>query len=74
MKEEIGKWLMDIAKYVATAIVITGIFSDVTDIRAIVTLGVIICLPVLVIGLYLIKQAKEKDINNINKKKKGKKR
>jgi len=50
MKEEFGKWLMDVAKYVITAVVITGLFSEVTDIQTIVILGVGISLPILLIG------------------------
>lgn len=28
MKKELGKWLMDIAKYIATAVVISSIFTE----------------------------------------------
>lgn len=29
MRKEFGKWLMDIAKYIATAIILTSIFGDI---------------------------------------------
>lgn len=29
MKKEFGKWLMDIAKYITTAVVLTSIFGEV---------------------------------------------
>ena len=29
MKKELGKWLMDIAKYITTAVVLTSIFGEV---------------------------------------------
>lgn len=29
MKKEFGKWLMDIAKYITTAVILTSIFGDV---------------------------------------------
>lgn len=28
MKKELGKWLMDIAKYIATAVIISSIFME----------------------------------------------
>ena len=31
MKKEFGKWLMDIAKYLATAILLSSLFSDLSD-------------------------------------------
>ena len=31
MKKELGKWLMDIAKYITTAVVLTSIFGDVQE-------------------------------------------
>ena len=31
MKEEIGKWLMDIAKYILTAILLTSLFDGLED-------------------------------------------
>lgn len=29
MRKELGKWLMDIAKYITTAVILTSIFGDV---------------------------------------------
>lgn len=29
MKEEIGKWFLDIAKYLVTAVLITSVFDDI---------------------------------------------
>ena len=31
MKKEIGKWLMDIAKYLTTAILLSSLFSDIKN-------------------------------------------
>ena len=31
MRKELGKWLMDIAKYITTAVVLTSIFGDVQE-------------------------------------------
>ena len=33
MKKELGKWLMDIAKYVLTAVVVMSLVSDLGDVR-----------------------------------------
>ena len=29
MKKEFGKWLMDIAKYITTAVILTSIFGEI---------------------------------------------
>ena len=29
MRKELGKWLMDIAKYITTAVILTSIFGEV---------------------------------------------
>ena len=31
MRKEFGKWLMDIAKYITTAVILTSIFGDVDE-------------------------------------------
>lgn len=31
MKKELGKWLMDIAKYITTAVILTSVFGDIKD-------------------------------------------
>ena len=33
MRKELGKWLMDIAKYVLTAVVVMSLVSDLGDVR-----------------------------------------
>ena len=59
MKKELGKWLMDIAKYITTAVVLTSIFGEVEQqciIYAGVTLAVALSLGW---GLYLVRDKKE---------------
>ncbi len=53
MKKEFGKWLMDIAKYIATAVVLSSVFGEVNTwiMYLIATVSVI---TILVIGLFLI--------------------
>ncbi|MDR1814234.1 MAG: hypothetical protein LBR18_05240 [Tannerella sp.] len=70
MKEELGKWLMDIAKYIATAVVITSLFGEITETKIVMIVGGIITILVLLLGLFLVKQEKDK----ITKNKKGKKK
>lgn len=62
MKKELGKWLMDIAKYVTTAVLLSSLFSGIDEwpwylyllvvIAAVVTLGA---------GLMMLKDKKEEE-------------
>lgn len=66
MKKELGKWLMDIAKYMVTALLLSSVFGDIG--QASVFICVIAASAItLGWGLYLVKDNKD-----INKKKKGK--
>ena len=68
MKKELGKWFMDIAKYLATAILLSSMFSDLSDYRLVLTaFGT--ALACLAIGLYIVRKSEEVE----NKKKKHKK-
>ena len=67
MKKEFGKWLMDIAKYMVTALLLSTIFADM-DNSIIVYIVVILSAIVLGFGLYWVNEG-EKDY-----KKKGKKK
>ena len=53
MKRELGKWLMDIAKYMATALLISSVFGDISNgwILVIVTITMA---ALLIGGLYLV--------------------
>lgn len=52
MKKELGKWLMDVAKYVATAIIITSAFRN-TEPSITYVGGAITVLITLFIGITL---------------------
>ena len=54
MKTELGKWLMDIAKYIATAVVLTTIFGEIGSEVTLAVLGGATVLLTLVGGLFLI--------------------
>lgn len=58
-KKEFGKWLMDIAKYMATALLLSSAFGDMEN--PLVVISVIIATAsTLVFGLVLVKDKKEK--------------
>lgn len=63
MRKELGKWLMDIAKYITTAVILTSIFGDVEQ-KWIIYLGGILAVAfTLGWGLYLVKdKRKENDM------------
>ena len=69
VKKELGKWFMDIAKYLATAILLSYMFSDLSNgtllVWAVVTTA--ICL---IGGLIIINNAEKIENKKNNKKKK----
>jgi len=58
MKKEFGKWLMDVAKYIATAVILSTIFSDMQEKSAFFILGIVGMIFMLVWGLYLVNEPK----------------
>lgn len=54
MGTELGKWLMDVAKYIATAVLLSSVFGDVTGLWTIIIV-ISTILATLVVGLILIK-------------------
>ena len=67
MELELGKWLLDIAKYLVTALLLASIFSDMSN-PWIVTMVIVSAVATLSLGLYLIKK-NEKSINNKKQRK-----
>ena len=63
MKHKLGDWLMDIAKYVATAVILSTIFSTTENRITIIAWGIAAMLSALLWGLYLNKNDKNKKIN-----------
>lgn len=60
MRKELGKWLMDIAKYITTAVVLSSIFGDVQEKWVIYfVVSIAIVLPLLA-GLWLVREEKKK--------------
>lgn len=60
MKKELGKWLMDIAKYITTAVVLSSIFGDVQEKWIIYVGGSLAIIVTLLAGLWLVKEEKKK--------------
>ena len=67
MKKEFGKWLMDIAKYMVTALLLSTIFSEMQD-PIIIYIVVILSSIVLGFGLYWVNKG-EQEIENKKKMK-----
>jgi len=67
---EFGKWLMDIAKYLATALLIFALFRDIHEISLIVMIGLPSIVLLLGVGLFLRKRSEKQDIRKRKRKKK----
>jgi len=61
IRKEIGKWLMDVAKYVVTAVVLSTFFSEIQEERFMYLIALAISIVVVVVGLYLQKEPVEKE-------------
>ncbi len=60
MKKELGKWLMDIAKYLVTAVLLASVFSDIAQkwmVYIVVSIAILITLGG---GLWLLRDKEEK--------------
>ena len=56
MKKEFGKWLMDIAKYMVTALLLSTIFADMAE-PIILWMVIISSMVVLGFGLYWVNES-----------------
>ena len=54
MKKEIGKWFMDVAKYIATAVLLTQIFGGMADSVYIIVFALISVIIIFTIGVSII--------------------
>ena len=62
MKKELGKWFLDIAKYLVTAVLLASVFSDITEkwiVYVVVSIAIVITLCS---GLILLKDKKKKGV------------
>lgn len=53
MRKEFGKWLMDIAKYIATAVILSSVFGEVEPLLLYIG-DTIAVLSTLTVGLFLV--------------------
>jgi len=60
MKKEFGKWLMDIAKYIVTAIILSSFFSGMNEQQWIYIVAAVVAAIVVGFGLYLQKEEPDK--------------
>ena len=60
IKEELAKWLLDIGKYVATAVLITSFLGDLRESWMIYVFGLITVFVSLLAGLWIIKTLNNK--------------
>ena len=61
MRKEIGKWLMDVAKYVLTAVIISTIFKEMQD-KWMYVIASIIAITTFSLGLWFLHSKKEEDL------------
>lgn len=59
MKKEFGKWLMDIAKYLTTAVFLSSVFNDIKESWVIYLVVSVAIVLTLLTGLLLVKDKKE---------------
>ena len=59
-KEKFADFLIDVAKYVLTGVVITSLFNDVTDKTIIYLVGLGVVCSTLLLGLSLTSKTKDK--------------
>ena len=58
MRKEIGKWFMDIAKYVATAVLISSFLGGFEQKWVMYLIGIVTVVFCFLCGLYFIKEKK----------------
>ena len=59
MRKEFGKWLMDIAKYLTTAVLLSSVFNDINESWVIYLVVSVAIVLTLLTGLLLVKDKKE---------------
>lgn len=57
MKKEFGKWLMDIAKYMTTAVLLSSVFNDIRELWIVYVACGLSVLILLCLGLSLVKDS-----------------
>ena len=60
MRKEFGKWLMDVAKYMVTALLLSSVFGDMES-PLVLTSVIVASSATLGAGLWLVRNKKEKE-------------
>ena len=74
MKKEIGKWFMDVAKYIATAVLLTQIFGGMGDSAYIIIYALISVVVIFALGVSIIHSDDEDQKRREHNRKKKDKR
>lgn len=67
MKREIGKWFLDIAKYIVTAVILKELFGGFDEKSIIVTIGTLTALFAFITGIVILNSADIKDNDSKSK-------
>ena len=59
--ENLGKYLLDISKYVTTGVVIASLFKDMNDSSTIYIVGTVVAVSTLIVGLVLTNKKRKKE-------------
>jgi hypothetical protein len=59
--ENLGKYLLDISKFVTTGVVIASLFKDMDDSTTIYVIGTIVAVSTLIVGLVLTNKKRKKE-------------
>lgn len=59
--ENLGKYLLDISKYVTTGVVIASLFKDMDDNSSIYIVGTVVAVATLIVGLVLTNKKRKKE-------------
>ena len=58
-KNDLGKYLIDISKYIVTGVIIASLFQDASDKTVMYAVGAVFAVTMLISGLLLRNQTKE---------------
>ena len=59
--ENLGKYLLDISKYVTTGVVVASLFKDMDDSATIYIVGTVVAVSTLIVGLVLTNKKRKKE-------------
>ena len=60
VRKELGKWIMDIAKYMATVILVSTLFRDIQEKSITLVIGGATVVIFMIVALSLLKEPKDK--------------